>query len=180
MRTHYKYRPANHIDNQQKCHLTQVWPYTSSSIHLSATRRLLNITHICYEYRTPPPSSLANSDSPDDLTWVWSPHYNQWTGDVIMNIHVVRTPPVRTAVRHTCCQGQTSGLTVRPDGSRWILLRLRHCWRHSPPLINDHVIVTPLSVCGFITHMLSGPDLLSARAWYWLRKIAEHHYTCLV
>ena len=34
---------------------------------------------------------------------------------VIRNIHVVRTPPVCTAVRHTCCQGQTSGLTGKPD-----------------------------------------------------------------
>ena len=32
-----------------------------------------------------------------------------------MNIHVPRTPPFRTAFPHTCCQGQTSGLTVRPD-----------------------------------------------------------------
>ena len=70
--------------------------------------------------RIEPPSSLANSDSPDDLTWVWPPHYSQWTCDVIINIHVVRTPPVRTAVRHTCCQGQTSGPTVRPDGARWL------------------------------------------------------------
>ena len=34
-----------------------------------------------------------------------------------MNSHVVRTPPVRTSVRHTC-QGQTSGLMVRPDRAR--------------------------------------------------------------
>ena len=31
---------------------------------------------------------------------------------------VARTPPVRTALTHTCCQGQTSGLTVRPDAAR--------------------------------------------------------------
>ena len=30
-------------------------------------------------------------------------------------------PPVHTAVRRTCCQGQTSGPTVRPNGARWIL-----------------------------------------------------------
>ena len=35
-----------------------------------------------------------------------------------MNIHVVRIPPARTSVRHTCCQGQTSGLMVRPDRAR--------------------------------------------------------------
>ena len=36
-----------------------------------------------------------------------------------MNIHVARTPPFRTGFSHTCCQGQTSGLMVRPDGARW-------------------------------------------------------------
>ena len=43
-----------------------------------------------------------------------------------MNIHIARTPPVRTAVRRTCCQGQTSGLTVRPDQGQGALTR------HSP------------------------------------------------
>ena len=38
-----------------------------------------------------------------------------------MNMHVARTPPVCTAVRHTCCQGQTSDLTVRLDAARWYL-----------------------------------------------------------
>ena len=35
-----------------------------------------------------------------------------------MNIHVARTAPFRTAASHTCYQGQTSGLTVRPDAAR--------------------------------------------------------------
>ena len=39
----------------------------SSSIKLSATDRLLDITHTT----TPAPSSLANSDNPDKLTRVW-------------------------------------------------------------------------------------------------------------
>ena len=37
-----------------------------------------------------------------------------------MNIHVARTPPSRTVFTHTCCQGQTSGLTVRPVVARWL------------------------------------------------------------
>ena len=46
-----------------------------------------------------------------------------------MNIHVPRSPPIRTDPTHTCCQDQTSGLIVRPDvarcipqGQRWLLL----------------------------------------------------------
>ena len=35
-----------------------------------------------------------------------------------MNIHVARTPPFRTGFTHTCCQGQTGRLTVRPDRAR--------------------------------------------------------------
>ena len=35
-----------------------------------------------------------------------------------MNIHVAGTPPVHIALTHTYCQGQTSGLTVRPDAAR--------------------------------------------------------------
>ena len=36
-----------------------------------------------------------------------------------MNIHVARTPHFRTRFTHTCCQGQTGSLTVRPDTARW-------------------------------------------------------------
>ena len=36
-----------------------------------------------------------------------------------MNIHVARTPHFRTGFTHTCCQGQTGSLTVRPDTARW-------------------------------------------------------------
>ena len=36
-----------------------------------------------------------------------------------MNIHVARTPYFRTRFTHTCCQGQTGSLTVRPDTARW-------------------------------------------------------------
>ena len=35
-----------------------------------------------------------------------------------MNIHVARTPHFRTRFTHTCCQGQTGSLTVRPDTAR--------------------------------------------------------------
>ena len=35
-----------------------------------------------------------------------------------MNIHVARTPHFRTRFPHTCCQGQTGSLTVRPDTAR--------------------------------------------------------------
>ena len=41
-----------------------------------------------------------------------------------MNIHVARTPPFRTGFTHTCCQGQTGSLTVRPDRARWVLAGL--------------------------------------------------------
>ena len=37
-----------------------------------------------------------------------------------MNIHVARTPHFRTGFTHTCCQGQTGSLTVRPDTARWL------------------------------------------------------------
>ena len=36
-----------------------------------------------------------------------------------MNIHVARTPHFRIGFTHTCCQGQTGSLTVRPDTARW-------------------------------------------------------------
>ena len=36
-----------------------------------------------------------------------------------MNIHVARPPHFRTGFTHTCCQGQTGSLTVRPDTARW-------------------------------------------------------------
>ena len=39
-----------------------------------------------------------------------------------MNIHVARTPHFRTRFTHTCCQGQTGSLTVRPDTARWAKL----------------------------------------------------------
>ena len=53
--------------------MTKVDPHAvrvkaSSSVNLSATRRLLDITHTVCAMNTEPPSSLANSDSPDDLT----------------------------------------------------------------------------------------------------------------
>ena len=35
-----------------------------------------------------------------------------------MNIHVARTPHFRTGFKHTCCQGRTGSLTVRPDTAR--------------------------------------------------------------
>ena len=35
-----------------------------------------------------------------------------------MNIHVAHTHPARKAFMRTCFQGQTSGLTVRPDAER--------------------------------------------------------------
>ena len=35
-----------------------------------------------------------------------------------MNIHVAPTPPFHTDPTHTCCQGQTSGLTAKPDAAR--------------------------------------------------------------
>ena len=35
-----------------------------------------------------------------------------------MNIHVARTPHFCTGLTHTCCQGQTGSLTVRPDTAR--------------------------------------------------------------
>ena len=71
----------------------QVAGLASSSIKLSTTDRLRDITHMCYEY-------------------------------------VARTLPVRTAFTHTCCQGQTSGLTVRPDAAR--------CWFIETPITSDH------------------------------------------
>ena len=89
------------------------------------TGRLLDITHMCYEYTTP--FSLANSDNTDKMTWVWPSTLQSVNRCVIMNIHVACTPPVRTALRHTCCQGQTSGLTVRPDATRWVI----HFWMTS-------------------------------------------------
>ena len=52
-----------------------------------------------------------------------------------MNIHDARTPPFRTASKHTCCQGQTSGLTVRPDVARCICVTLvleGRIWRIRP------------------------------------------------
>ena len=36
-----------------------------------------------------------------------------------MNIHVARTTHFCTDFTHTCCQGQTGSLTVRPDTARW-------------------------------------------------------------
>ena len=36
-----------------------------------------------------------------------------------MNIHFARTPHFRTGFTHTCCQGQTGSLTVRPDTARY-------------------------------------------------------------
>ena len=41
-----------------------------------------------------------------------------------MNIHVARTPPFHTAPKHTYCQSQTNGLTVRPDVARWVYSHL--------------------------------------------------------
>ena len=38
-----------------------------------------------------------------------------------MNIHVARTPHFCTGLTHTCCQGQTGSLTVRPDTARWVI-----------------------------------------------------------
>ena len=47
-----------------------------------------------------------------------------------MNIHVARTPHFRTRFTHTCCQGQTGSLTVRPDTARcttWFACYIPHC-----------------------------------------------------
>ena len=85
------------------------------------------ISRIC-AMSSEPPSSLANSCRPDNLTWVWPPHYSQETGDVTMNIHVARTPPFRTGFTHTCCQGQTGSLTVRPDRARWTSQTMAQHW----------------------------------------------------
>ena len=67
--------------------------------------------------RPPPPPHWSTQTQPNwpecDLS-----HCRQWTGDVKMIIHVARTPPFHTAFTHTCCQGQTSCLTVRPDVAR--------------------------------------------------------------
>ena len=48
-----------------------------------------------------------------------------------MNIHVARTPHFRTRFTHTCCQGQTGSLTVRPDTARWCFGD--PCWYNAGP-----------------------------------------------
>ena len=61
--------------------------------------------YMCYISTEPPPpwpTQTAQTIWPEcDLHTVVSKN-----GDVIMNIHVVRTLPVRTSVRHTCYQGR--------------------------------------------------------------------------
>ena len=46
-----------------------------------------------------------------------------------MNIHVARTPHFRTRFTHTCCQGQTGSLTVRPDTARCITQAVDLCYQ---------------------------------------------------
>ena len=81
--------------------------HSSSSIQLSATCRLLDITHmICAMGRRPPPpwpTQTTQTSWPEcELS-----HFRQQSGDVIMSIHVALTHPFRTAANHICCQGPT-------------------------------------------------------------------------
>ena len=108
----------------------------SLSITLSGTGRLLDIKHMCYEYTTPLlPGQLRQ---PRQVY-------------LIKNIHVARTPPFRTDPTHTCCQGQASGLTVRPDAARCVPVarfldmltsqeptRQTLCWFNALPLPWSH------------------------------------------
>ena len=55
-----------------------------------------------------------------------------------MNIHVARTPPVRTYLTHTCCQGRASGLTVRRS-KVYHLIHLRRFSLRGLKLISFHV-----------------------------------------
>ena len=68
-------------------------------------------------------SCLLPTDSLISRIWAMSippPLLSGQLRQLIKNIHVARTPLVRTALTHTCCQGQSSGLSVRPDAARWI------------------------------------------------------------
>ena len=98
------------------------------SIKLSG--RLLDM---CYEYTTPPPSSLVNSDNPDKLTWVWSSTLqtvNRWRHD---KYSCFSNPSFLCSFHEHPFHGQTSGLAVRPDAARWkvVVLLLVSEWRVS-------------------------------------------------
>ena len=61
-----------------------------------------------------------------------------------MNIHVARTPHFRTGSTHTCCQGQTGSLAVRPDTARWLAITLYLIFcetRPRPPLFSPSWLI---------------------------------------
>ena len=57
-----------------------------------------------------------------------------------MNIHVA---PFRPAFTHTCCQGQISGLTIRPDAARW-----RVKCSHVPNCLSSLITFQSSQCCG--------------------------------
>ena len=74
------------------------------------------ISRICAT-STRPPSSLANLDIPDKMTLVWPStlqHINRWRHN---EYSCCSHPSCSYSFTHTCCQGQTSGLIVRPDAA---------------------------------------------------------------
>ena len=94
-------------------------PLASSSIQLSATGSgyHVNITYMWYEFRTPLLRDQFMQPKRSDMS-VTSTLQSE-TGDVIMNIHVARTPSFRTGFPHTCCQGQTGGLVANITFRLW-------------------------------------------------------------
>ena len=92
-----------------------------SSIQLSATGRLLDNTHMCYEYRTPLLPGQLRQTWQSDLSVTST--VDRWRhSEYSCCSHTSRSYSLHT---HTCCQGQNSGLTFRPDRARCIFI----CWR---------------------------------------------------
>ena len=91
----------------------------SSSIQLSATGRLLDITHMCYEYRTPLLSGQLRQPRQSDLSVTSTLQLvNRWCH----NEYSCCSHPSRSYIceAHLLWRSdQLSGLMVRPDRARW-------------------------------------------------------------
>ena len=65
-----------------------------------------------------------------------------------MNIHVARTPHFSTRFTHTCCQGQTGSLTVRPDTARCMQVYTVIYNAKLRRILQDVLLMSPLPLYG--------------------------------
>ena len=139
------------------------WSAASSSIQLSATGRLLDITYMCYVFRTPlfPAQLLLARQSDLSVTSIpqsvsrWRHNEYSWCSHPLHFVQALHTPVVK--VRLVVWRSDLTG----QGGSAAVLLHSDTLYNHAHLLCLDNAA----SLQMFYNHISSGNVLIWARRY---------------